>query len=173
MEVAVKTGMKTVVVGRILSELMKRANEKETVDFIDINGDPFDAIDFPEPDKFKERLGVEKVENRGNTKITLGFYMISTATMQRIKLSICFTWLTQQQIYLRIQQMPFKYGTDLFLMGYATMVHPLVANPSDVEDDVRIKWYSPVDRLGVEHDPQEQQDVPRQSRTPPGSQSDC
>jgi hypothetical protein len=81
--------------------------------------------------------------------------MISKATMQRIKLSIGFTRLTQQQIYLRIQQMPFKYGTDLFLMGYATMVHPLVANPSDVEDDICIKWYSPVDGLSAEHNPQE------------------
>ena len=106
MEVAVKTGMKTIGVGRILSELMKRANEKETVDFMDINGDPFDTLNFPEPEKFEERLAVETVENRGNTKITLGFYMVSTATMQRIKLSVGFNWLTQQQIYLRIQECP-------------------------------------------------------------------
>ena len=106
MEVEVKTGMETIGVGRILSELMKRANEKETVDFMDINGDPFDTLNFPEPEKFEERLAVETVENRGNTKITLGFYMVSTATMQRIKLSVGFNWLTQQQIYLRIQECP-------------------------------------------------------------------
>jgi hypothetical protein len=82
MEVAVKTGMKTVGVGRILSELMKRANEKENVDFIYIHRDPFDTIDFPEPDKFEERLAVETFENHGNTKITLGFFMISSANMQ-------------------------------------------------------------------------------------------
>jgi len=155
MEVAVKTGMKTIGVGRILSDLMKRANEKESVDFIDINGDPFDTLNFPEPDKFEERLAVETIDNRGNTKITLGFFMISTANMQRIKLSIGFNWLTQQQIYLRIQRMPFEHGTDLFLMGYATMIHPLVANPSEVEADIRLKWYSSVDRLAAEHDPQE------------------
>jgi len=152
MEVAVKTGMKTVSVGRILSELMKRANEKESVDFVDIHGDPFDTIDFPEPDDFEERLAVETVETRGNTKITLGFYMISTANMQRIKLSIGFNWLTQQQIYLRIQRMPFKYGTDLYLMGYVTLINPAIANPSDVEKDIRTKWYSPVDRLAAEHE---------------------
>jgi len=148
MEVAVKTGMKTIGVGRILSELMKRANDKEAVDFIDINGDPFDTISFPDPDKCEDRLAVETVDNRGNTKITLGFYMISTATMQRIKMS-------QQQIYLRIQRMPFKHGTDLFLMGYATLLHPMVANPSDVEDDIRTKWFSPVDQMAAEHDPNE------------------
>ena len=155
MEVAVKTGMKTIGVGRILSELMKRANEKENVDFLDVHGDPFDTVNFPEPDEFEDRLAVETVENRGNTKITIGFYMVSTANMQRIKLSIGFNWLTQQQIYLRIQRMPFKYGTDLFLMGYATLIHPSAANPSDVEEDIRLKWYSPVDRLAAEHDPQE------------------
>ena len=155
MEVAVKTGKKTIGVGRILSDLMKRANEKETVDFIDINGNPFDTINFPDPDKFEERLAVETVETRGNTKITLGFFMISSATMQRIKLSIGFNWLTQQQIYLRIQRMPFQHGTDLFLMGYATMVHPAVANPAELEEDIRTKWYSPIDRMAAEHDPQE------------------
>jgi hypothetical protein len=129
---------------------MKRANEKESVDFVDIHGDPFDTIDFPEPDDFEERLAVETVETRGNTKITLGFYMVSTANMQRIKLSIGFNWLTQQQIYLCIQRMPFKYGTDLYLMGYATLINPAVANPSDVEKDIHTKWYSPVDRLAAD-----------------------
>jgi hypothetical protein len=72
-----------------------------------------------------------------------------------IKLSISFSWLTQQQINLRIQQSPFQHGTDLFLMGYATMVHPLVVPPSGVEDDIRVKWYSPVNQMAAEHDPQE------------------
>jgi hypothetical protein len=65
----------------------------------------------------------------------------SSANMQRIKLSIGFSWLVQQQIYLRIQRMPFKHGTDLFLLGYATMVNPMVANQTDVEEDICTKWY--------------------------------
>lgn len=155
MEIVAKSGKKSLDVASILSELMIRANEKETVDFIDANANPFDTSNFPEAEEFKDRLAAETVETRDSTKVTLGFFMISSANMQRIKLSIGFSWLTQQQIYLRIQRMPFKHGTDLYLMGYATMIHPMVANPTDVEDDIRTKWYSPIDKLTAEHDPNE------------------
>jgi hypothetical protein len=61
--------------------------------------------------------------------------------------------LVQQQIYLCIQRMPFKHRTDLFLLGYATKVNPMVANQTDVEEDIRTKWYSAVDRMAAEHNP--------------------
>ena len=153
MEIVAKTGKKSLDVASILSEMMIRANEKETVDFLDANANPFDTTNFPEPDEFAARLATETVETRDNTKVTLGFFMISSANMQRIKLSIGFSWLAQQQIYLRTQRMPFKHGTDLYLMGYSTMIHPLVANPNDVEDDIRSKWYTSIDKLTAEHDP--------------------
>ena len=153
MEIVAKTGKKSLDVASILSEMMIRANEKETVDFLDANANPFDTTNFPEPDEFAARLATETVETRGSTKVTMGFFMISSANMQRIKLSIGFSWLAQQQIYLRTQRMPFKHGTDLYLMGYTTMIHPLVANPNDVEDDIRSKWYTSIDKMTAEHDP--------------------
>jgi hypothetical protein len=134
MEIVAKSGKKTLDVGFVLNELMQRANEKETVDFLDIKGNPFDTINFPEPAEFEDCLATKTVDTRNGTKVTLGFFMVSTANMQGIKLSIGFSWVVQQQIYLRIQRMPFKHGTDLFLLGYATMVDPMVANQHDVEE---------------------------------------
>ena len=153
MEIVAKTGKKSLDVASILSEMMIRANEKETVDFLDAKANPFDTTNFPEPEEFEERLATETVETRDSAKVTLGFFMISSANMQRIKLSIGFSWLAQQQIYLRTQRMPFKHGTDLYFMGYATMIHPLVANPGDVEEEIRTKWYTSIDRMTAEHDP--------------------
>ena len=129
MEVVAKTGKKSIDAGTILAELMVRSNEKESVEFFDIHGNPFDISHFPEPDEFKDRLAAETVVTGANTKVTMGFFMISAANMQRIKLSIGYSWLGQQNIYLRIQRMNFQHGTDLFFMGYNTMVHPMVANP--------------------------------------------
>jgi hypothetical protein len=40
--------------------------------------------------------------------------------------------------------MSFKYGTDVYLMGYLTMEHPSVSNPS-VQAYVRDKWYNHMD----------------------------
>ena len=125
-----------------------RANEKETVDFLDSNANPFDTTNFPEPNEFAAtRLATKTVETSDSTKVTMGFFMISSANMQRIKLSIGFLWLAQQQIYLCTQRMPFKHGTDLYLMGYTTMIHPLVANPNNFEDDIRSKWYTSIDKM--------------------------
>ena len=90
MEVVAKNGMKKLDVGHILSDLIQRANEKEKVEFFDIQGKPFDNDNFPEDKEFIERLGAETVETGRSPKVTLGFFMISTATLQRIKRSIGF-----------------------------------------------------------------------------------
>ena len=73
--------------------------------------------------------------------------MVISASLHRIKLSVGFGWLGQQRIYLRTQQMPFQYGTDLYLMGFLTMEHPSVSNQSAVEDYVRDKWYNHMDSI--------------------------
>jgi len=112
MEVVAKNGMKKLDVGHILSDLMQKANEKEKVEFFDIHGKPFDINEFPEDQEFVERLGAETVETGKNSKVTLGFFMLSSATLQKIKKAIGFTWLTQQQIFIRNQRMPFTEGTD-------------------------------------------------------------
>jgi hypothetical protein len=90
-------------------------------------------------------LSAETVDTGRSKKVTLGFFMVSTASLHRIKLSVGFGWLSQQRIYLRTQRMPFKYGTDMYLMGYLTMEHPSVSNPSAVEAYVRDKWYNHMD----------------------------
>ena len=131
---------------------MTRANEKENVDFLDIHGVPFDISHFPEPHEFEGKLAAETVPTGSNTKVTIGFFMTSSANMQRIKTSIGYSWLGQNNIYLRIQRMDFKYGTDLFFMGYKTMDHPMVANQKEVEKSIRDKWYSALDRMAAEHD---------------------
>jgi hypothetical protein len=151
MEIVAKNGVKSLDVGNILTELIVRANEKETVDFIDVTGKPFDNIQFPEADEFASRLGAETVQGARGTKVTLGFFMISSANMQRIKLSIGFPWLGQQQIYLRTQRMDFAHGTDMFLMGQLILEHPVVSNPTDVEDFISDKWYSHMDCKAAEH----------------------
>jgi hypothetical protein len=152
MESVAKTGMKSIDAGTILTELMVRANKNENVEFIDINGDPFDISHFPAPDEFKDQLAAETVASGANTKVTMGFFMISSANMQRIKLSIGYSWLGQKNIYLCIQQMSFQHGTDLFFMGYKTMVDPMVANPTAVEKSISKKWYSALDCMAAEHD---------------------
>ena len=55
MEVVAKNGTKKVNVGVILSDLMKRANEHDKVDFFDIHGTPFNNDNFPEDQDFIER----------------------------------------------------------------------------------------------------------------------
>jgi hypothetical protein len=117
MEIVAKTGMKSIDVGTILAELMVRANEKENVEFIDINGDPFDISHFLAPDEFEDRLAAETVASGANTKVTMGFFMISSANMQHIKLSIGYSWLGQKNIYQRIQRMSFQHSTNLFFKG--------------------------------------------------------
>lgn len=131
-EIVAKTGKKTIDVGMILTEMIHRANDKENVDFIDIDGNPFDTSHFPDPDEFADRRAAETV-----TKVTMGFFMMSSANMQRIKLSIGYSWLREQNIYIRTQRMHFQHGTDLFLIGYKIMVHPMIANLSDVENSIR------------------------------------
>ena len=133
MEVVAKSGTKNLDVGNLLHELMIRSNEKETVEFQDVHGESFDTIHFPEANEFVTRLAVDKVETARSTKVTLGLYILSSAPMQHIKLSIGFSWLAQQQIYLRTQRMPFQHGTDLYLMGQMILVNPSVANPLEVE----------------------------------------
>ena len=152
MEIVAKTGKKSINAGSILADLMIRANEKENVEFLDIHSVPFDISHFPDPNEFEEKLAAETVTTGTNTKVTLGFFMISSANMQRIKSSIGYSWLGHKNIYLRIQQMDFKHGTDLFFMGYKIMDHPMVANPNDVEKSIRDKWYSAIDRMAAEHD---------------------
>jgi hypothetical protein len=152
MEIVAKNGVKNLDVGMILSELLIRANDKENVDFINVTGKPFDNIQFPEADGFAARLGAETVETNRSTKVTLGLYMIRSANMQRIKLSIGFSWLGQKQIYLRTQRMPFEHGTDMFLMGQITMEHPTVSNPTEVESFIRDKWYLYMDRRAAERE---------------------
>jgi hypothetical protein len=143
MEIVAKNGVKNLDVGVILSELMVRANEKENADFIDVTGKPLDTIQFPEADEFTDRLGAETVKTSRNTKVTLGFYMISSANMQRIILSIGFPWLAQKQIYLRTQRMPFEHGTNM---------NPAIANPTKVESFISDKWYSYMDRRAAERE---------------------
>jgi len=155
MEIVAKTGKKSINAGSLLADLMARANEKENVDFLDIHGVPFDISHFPDPDEFAEKLAAETVVTGSTTKVTIGFFMLSSANMQRIKLSIGYSWLGQKNIYLRIQRMDFKHGTDLFFMGYKTMDNPMVANPKEVEKSIRDKWYSVVDRMAAEHDTNE------------------
>ena len=152
MEIVAKTGKKSINVGTLLADLMIRANEKESVDFTDIHSNPFDISHFPDPNEFSERLAAETVTTGSNTKVTIGFFMISSANMQRIKLSIGYSWLGQKNIYLRIQRMDFKHGTDMYFMGYKTMDHPTFANPKDVEKSIRDTWYSALDRMAAEHD---------------------
>ena len=152
MEVVAKNGTKKVNVGVILSDLMKRANEHDKVDFFDIHGTPFDNDNFPEDQDFIERLASETVQNARNTKITMGFYMVSSATLQRIKKSIGYGWLNQQQIYLRTQRMPFTEGTDMFLMGYKIMENTTIANPNDIEREISDKWYSYMDKMAANHE---------------------
>ena len=152
MEIVAKTGKKSINAGSILADLMIRANEKENVDFLDIHGVPFDISHFPEPNEFEEKLAADTVMTGTTTKVTIGFFMVSSANMQRIKLSIGYSWLGQKNIYLRIQRMDFHHGTDLFFMGYKTMDNPMVANPKDVEKSIRDKWYSALDHMAAEHD---------------------
>jgi hypothetical protein len=132
-EIVAKTGKKTIDVGMILTEVIHRANDKESADFIDVDGNPFDTNNFPDPDEFKDCLAAETVISGTSTKVTMGLFMISSANMQRIKLSIGYSWLCEQNIYIRTQRMNFQHGTDLFLMGYKIMVHPMIANLLDVE----------------------------------------
>ena len=141
MEVVAKNGTKKLDVGHILSDLIQKANEKEKVEFYDIQGNPFDNNNFPEDQESIKRLGAETVETGRNPKVTLGFYMTSSATLQKIKRSIGFQWLTEQQIFIRNQRMPFTEGTDLYLMGYMLMEHTSVANPEDIENNISDKWY--------------------------------
>ena len=145
MEIVVKDGTRNLNVGRILREFMIRANEKEDVDFHDVNGDPFEINHFPDEEGFTQKLSAETVDTGRVKKVTLGFFMVSSASLHRIKLSVGFGWLGQQRIYLRIQRMPFKYGTDLYLMGYLTMEHPSVSNQAAVEGFIRDKWYNHMD----------------------------
>jgi hypothetical protein len=152
MEVVAKNGTKKVNVGVILSDLMKRANKQGKVDFFDIHGTPFDNDNFPEDQDFIERLASETVQNARNTKITMGFYMVSSSTLQRIKKSIGYGWLNQQQIYIRTQRMPFTEGTDMFLMGYKIMENTTIANPTDIEKEISDKWYSYMDKLAATHE---------------------
>ena len=93
-----------------------------------------------------ERLGAETVEGGRTQKVTLGFFMLSSATLQRIKRAIGYVWLTQQQIFIRNQRMPFTEGTDMYLMGYMLMEHTSVANPNDIERNISDKWYSYMDK---------------------------
>jgi len=151
-EIVVKSGTKKVNVGVILSDLMKRANEHEKVDFFDIQGSPFDNHNFPEDQDFIERLASETVQNARNTKITMGFYMVSSATLQRIKKSIGYGWLNQQQIYIRTQRMPFTEGTDMFLMGYKIMENTTIANPGEIEREIGDKWYNYMDKMAANHE---------------------
>ena len=152
MEIVAKTGKKTIDVGTILTEVMHRANDKESVDFINIDGNPFDTSHFPEPDEFEDRLTAETVITGTSTKVTMGFFIISAANMQQIKLLIGYSWLHDQNIYIHTQRMNFQHGTDLFLMGYKIMVHPMIANLSEVENSIRDSWYSHMDRMAAEHD---------------------
>ena len=145
MEIVVKDGTRNLNVGRILREFMIRANEKEDVDFHDADGDPFDINQFPDEDVFAKKLRAETVDTGRSKKVTLGFFMVSSASLHRIKLSVGFGWLGQQRIYLRLQRMPFQYGTDMYLMGFLTMEHPSVSNQSAIESFVRDKWYNHMD----------------------------
>ena len=123
MEIVAKNGMKKLDVGHILNDMMQRANDNEKVDFFDIHGKPFDTTNFPEDQEFIDRLGAETVDTGRNPNVTLGFYMLSSATLQRIKKAIGYTWLNQQQIFIRNQRMPFTEGTDMYLMGYMLGTH--------------------------------------------------
>ena len=78
--------------------------------------------------------------------------LISSANMQRIKMLMGYSWLGQKNIYLRIQRMNFQHGTNQFFLGYKTMVHPMVANPTEVEQSIRDNWYSALDRMAAKHD---------------------
>lgn len=152
MEIVAKNGMKKLDVGHILHDLMQRANNNDKVEFFDIHGNPFDTTNFPEDQEFIDRLGAETVETGKSTKVTMGFYMVSTSTLQRIKKAVGFSWLNQQQIFIRTQRMPFTEGTDMYLMGYMTMEHTTVSNPMEIERSVSDKWYSYMDKMAAEHE---------------------
>jgi len=151
-EIVAKNGMKKLNVAHIINDLILKANEHEKVDFLDIKGQPFDNDNFPEDQEFVERLGAETVEMGKNAKVTLGFFMVSTANLQRIKKSIGFSWLHQQQIYIRNQRMPFSEGTDMYLMGYLLMEHTSFADPTEIERNISDKWYSYMDKMAAEHE---------------------
>ena len=40
-------------------------------------------------------------------------------------------------------------------MGYKTMIHPMVANPNEVEKSICDKWYSALDCMAAEHNTNE------------------
>jgi hypothetical protein len=58
--------------------------------------------------------------------------------LHRIKLLVGFGWLGQQRIYLRTQRMPFKFGTNMYLMAFLTMEHPSVSNQSAIEEYIQM-----------------------------------
>ena len=141
MEIVVEAKTDRVNVSGILRELMRRTAQGNSVTtFKDTHGEDFSLDDFPSTSRFADRLGVEQVVLCASKKVVLGFFVTTTKSFLDLKINIGFKWLQEQKVFLRLQHLPFKFGTDLSLIGYYIMEHPRFGNGQEVIDTIIQAW---------------------------------
>jgi hypothetical protein len=144
MEVMLSRESRRVNMAGILTDMVKRANSGiNTVRFLDVHKNPFNATSVPSGTEFVERLAVTTVESGKTRKMVLGFYMESKLLMADIKSAININWLAQQKIFLRPQRLSFVHGSILFLIGYITQEHPTTVHFDQLDASISKKWYDP------------------------------
>jgi hypothetical protein len=144
MEVAMAAEVDLVRLERILGDLLKLANSTSgvTVEFLDADNHRFDLQTLPTGDEaFRQRFKMTTGATARGKKASLGFFLASSSSFHAIKSAIGFSWLQKHHVYLRIQRMPFKHGTDLHLMGYWIREHPHLANLDMVDKIINDAWY--------------------------------
>jgi hypothetical protein len=151
MEILVQAEKKGINLCDLLSHLMTLAKfGGKVVEFTDADKLPISPTNMPSDGSFPARLRVTTIQTNKLKKVTLGFFMKSTAKFSEIKNSIGLGWLRRFHIFLRLQHLPFEYGTDLFLMGYLTQEHPNFACVETLEQTMKMNWFDSDDRESIE-----------------------
>jgi hypothetical protein len=148
MEIMMEAGTPKVPVGQIVFDLFNRAQSNGEVTFIDTAGVTITKAEFPRGQTFIERFMVSQVPTGSRKKVLVGFSMTSKLGFAEIKRAIGYSWLHEQKVFLRVQNMPFEHGIDVFLIGYLIKEHPFHMDLENSKDVVLSHWHDTFDILG-------------------------
>jgi hypothetical protein len=153
MEIMLEAETVRINVGKIVFNLFNKVHAlAEKVVFSDTHDLEVTKAQFPQGQDFIERMMMTQVPSGRKRKFIVGFYLRTKLSLADIKRGIGYSWLHDQNIFLRAQSMPFDHGLDVFLIGYWIKEHPSFMNFKESTNDVLRHWNEVFDVLGPDDD---------------------
>jgi hypothetical protein len=159
MEIMLEAATPSMNVGRVMFDLFNKAQSNGPVIFFDTDDVEITKDEFPKGKAFSERFMMQQVPTGAQKKVVMGFSMTSKFGLAAIKGAIGYSWLQQNRVYLRVQNMSFDAGVDVFLIGYLIKEHPHCMDLEESSDIVLEHWNEIFDIIGPDRDGNEPTDT--------------